>query len=98
MSKDIGAYIEGPSKVALFPYDNKTLVVENFNDEAVNVKVVICTKVSAMRNLLTGKELKPAQLPKMPKMWGRNLFFGYPDDSTVFDVKLPAHSYIGLGY
>lgn len=98
MSKDIGAYIEGPSKVALFPYDNKTLVVENFNDEAVNVKVVICTKVSAMRNLLTGKEMKPAQLPKMPKMWGRNLFFGYPDDSTVFDVKLPAHSYIGLGY
>jgi hypothetical protein len=46
-------------KVALFPYDNKTLVVENFNDEAVNLRVVINSKVSALRNLLTDDQLKP---------------------------------------
>lgn len=98
MSKDVGAYIEGPSKVALFPYDNKTLVVENFNDEPVSVKVVVCAQVPAMRNLLTDVQLKPTEQPKMPQMWGRNRFFGYPDGSTVFEVKLPAHSYLGLGY
>ena len=98
MSKDVGAYIEGPSKVALFPYDNKTLVVENFNDEAVTLRVVINEKVSSLRNLITGDQLKPAILPQARPMWGRNLFFGYPDGATVFDLQLPAHSYIGLGY
>ena len=98
MSKDVGAYIEGPSKVALFPYDNKTLVVENFNDEAVSLRVVVQAKVNTLRNLLTGEELKPAEIKPMPAMFGRNRFFGYPDGSTVFDVELPAHSYIGLGY
>ena len=98
MSKDVGAYIEGPSKVALFPYDNKTLVVENFNDEAVTLRVVINEKVSSLRNLITGDQLKPATLPQARPMWGRNLFFGYPDGATVFDLQLPAHSYIGLGY
>lgn len=98
MSKDVGAYIEGPSKVALFPYDNKTLVIENFNDEAVTLRVVINQKVSSLRNLMTGDQLKPATLPQTRPMWGRNQFFGYPDGATVFDLQLPAHSYIGLGY
>jgi hypothetical protein len=98
MSKDVGAYIEGPSKVALFPYDNRTMVVENFNDEAVSLRVVVNMKVNGLRNLLTGEQLKPADLPQAAPTWGRNRFFGYPDDATVFDLRLPAHSYIGLGY
>ena len=98
MSKDVGAYIEGPSKVALFPYDNKTMVVENFNDEAVNIRVVVEAQVGALRNLLTGEQLKPAEKPKAQMMFFSPRFFGYPEGATVFDVKLPAHSYIGLGY
>ena len=98
MNKDVGVYIEGPSKVALFPYDNKTMVVENFNDEPVNVKVVVCAKVTNMRNLLTGEQLKPAELPKPQMMFFRSRFSGYPDGATVFEMKIPAHSYIGLGY
>ena len=98
MSKDVGAYIEGPSKVALFPYDNKTLVVENFNDEAVSLRVVINSKVSALSNLLTGEQLKPADIKPLTGFFRYNRFFGYPDGSTVFDLQLPAHSYIGLGY
>ena len=60
MSKDVGAYIEGPAKVAFFPYDNRTMVVENFNDEAVSIRVVINQKVPTLRNLLTGELLQPA--------------------------------------
>ncbi len=93
MSKDVGAYIEGPSKVSLFPYDNKTLVVENFNDQAVNLRVVVNAKVSSLNNLLTGEQLKPATVQV-----SRNRFFGYADTQTVFDLQLPAHSYVGLGY
>ena len=98
MSKDVGAYIEGPSKVALFPYDNKTLVVENFNDEAVSLRVVINTKIGALRNLLTGEELKPAEKTNGQVFPFRNRFFGYAEGTTVFDLKLAAHSYVGLGY
>ncbi len=93
MSKDVGAYIEGPSKVAFFPYDNKTMVVENFNDTAVSLKVVVNSQVSALRNLLTGEQLKPVEVQS-----GRNRFYGYTDGQSVFEVKLAAHSYIGLGY
>ena len=98
MSKDVGAYIEGPSKVSLFPYDNQTLVVENFNDEPISLRVVINSKVDALRNLLTGEQLKPAELKSGPAMPYRNRFFGYAEGATVFDLKLAAHSYVGLGY
>ena len=97
MSKDIGAYIEGPAKVALFPYDNRTLVVENFNDEAVTLNVVINEKVSTLRNLLTGETYNPKEQPPVPR-WGRNRFIGYAEDASIFEIKLPAHSYIGLAY
>lgn len=98
MSKDVGAYIEGPSKVALFPYDNKTLVVENFNDNPVSLRVVVNAKVNSLRNLLTDEQLKPAEKTQPQGMFFRNRFIGYDDGQTVFDVQLPAHSYIGLGY
>ena len=97
MSKDVGAYIEGPAKVALFPYDNKTLVVENFNDEAVSVNVVVNEKVGNLQNLLTGESYQPKEQQPATMRW-RNRFFGYPDGATVFEIQLPAHSYIGLGY
>ena len=93
MSKDVGAYVEGPSKVALFPYDNKTMVVENFNDNAVTLRVVVNDKVNVLRNLMTGEQLKPAEV-----MVSRYRFFGYSDNQTVFDLQLPAHSYVALGY
>ena len=98
MSKDIGAYIEGPSKVALFPYDNKTMVVENFNDNAVSLRIVVNAQVNTLRNLLTGEQLKPAEKTQPQVMFFRNRFVGYDDGQTVFDIQLPAHSYIGLAY
>ena len=98
MSKDAGAYIEGPSKVALFPYDNKTLVVENFNDQAVSLRVIVNSKVNSLRNLLTGEQLKPTTLTAPQGIFRRNRFYGYAEGVTVFDIQLAAHSYVGLGY
>ena len=93
MSKDVGAYIEGPSKVALFPYDNKTLVVENFNDNSVTLRVVVNAKVNNLRNLLTNEVLKPAEVTI-----NNHRYAPYKEGQTVFDVSLAAHSYVGLGY
>ena len=63
------------------------------NDQAVNLRVVVNAKVSTLNNLLTGEQLKPATVQV-----SRNRFFGYADTQTVFDLQLPAHSYVGLGY
>ncbi len=93
MSKDVGAYIEGPSKVALFPYDNKTLVVENFNDNPVTLRIVVNSKVGSLQNLLTGEELKPADV-----VINNHRFAPYREGQTVFDVTLAAHSYKAYGY
>lgn len=41
LSKDLGIRIEGDSKISLFVYDNGVLIVENFNDDARPVRVVI---------------------------------------------------------
>ena len=98
MSKDVGVYIEGPSKVALFPYDNRTMVVENFNDEAVSLRIVVNEKVSSLCNLITGEKLSPAKQDVSRGIPYRNRFMGYTDGATVFDLKLAAHSYIGLEY
>ena len=55
--------------------------------------MVVNAKVSTLNNLLTGEQLKPATVQV-----SRNRFFGYADTQTVFDLQLPAHSYVGLGY
>jgi hypothetical protein len=45
---------DGPSKVALYEYDNGTFVVESFNNEAVTVQVSAPATVAALRNLESG--------------------------------------------
>ena len=48
---------------------------------------------AVVRNLLSGEKMNPVQVTP-----SRFRFRGYTDSQTVFELKLPAHSYIGLGY
>lgn len=66
MSKGLDMYIEGPSKVALFPYDNRTFVVENFNDTPVSVKVRFNVETSGMENLETGEKTPVETVMEIP--------------------------------
>lgn len=66
MSKGLDMYIEGPSKVALFPYDNRTFVVENFNDTPVSVKVRFNVETSGMENLETGEKVPVETVMEIP--------------------------------
>jgi hypothetical protein len=51
---------DGPSKVALYEYDNGAFVLESFNDEAVTVQVAVPASVVTVRNLATGALLQAA--------------------------------------
>ncbi len=64
----------------------------------VDEKTMKKVKVSSLRNLLTGEQLKPAVVTPPQGMFFRNRFMGYAENATVFDLLLPAHSYVGLGY
>ena len=64
MSKDFDLYLEGPSKVSLFLYDNRTVIVENFNDEPVDIKLVGYAGQLQLTDLETGKATEPSMTLK----------------------------------
>ena len=64
MSKGLDLYLEGPSKVSVFLYDNKTVIVENFNDEPVDVRLVGNAGPLKLTDLETGEASEPAMTLK----------------------------------
>ena len=79
--------MDGPAEVSLFVYDNDTLVVESFRDEATEVAVVVKGS-QALRDLETGEALPGRTVPE-----GQG-FFRSPDAGrTVVKVPIKAHSY-----
>lgn len=91
LSKDSGIYLNAPSKVALFLYDNNTLVVENFNDEPVEVSIITKKGIDNMIDLEDDKTLKPIPL-NVPYRRANVL----PHQS--FNISLLPHSYKAYKY
>lgn len=91
LSKDSGIYLNAPSKVALFLYDNNTLVVENFNDEPVEVSIITKKGIDNMIDLEDDKILKPIPL---------NVPFSRANVSPQqsFNLSLLPHSYKAYKY
>jgi hypothetical protein len=83
---------DGPSKVALYEYDNDTLVVESFNDEAVTVQVAVPPTFDTLRNLETGEALQ-----KVPGAPARLSSTSAPEPpASRFTVRIAAHSYVAF--
>jgi len=79
--------LDGPAEVSLFLYDNGTLVVESFRNEAAEVSLVMKSG-KAVRDLETGETLAGQAVPE-----GQG-FFRSPDAGrTVIEVPLAPHSY-----
>jgi hypothetical protein len=79
--------LDGPAEVSLFLYDNDTLVVESFRDEAVEVSLVLKSS-RAVRDPETGETLAGQAVPE-----GQG-FFRSPDAGrTVVKVPVKPHSY-----
>jgi len=79
--------MDGPSEVSLFAYDNGTLVVESFRDEATEVSVVV-KDGKALRDLETGEVLPGQTVPE-----GQG-FFRSPDAGrVVVKAQVKPHSY-----
>ncbi len=48
--------LDAPSKVSLFPYDNRTFVVQSFLDTPADITISLLDQASHLRNLATGEE------------------------------------------
>ena len=92
MSRDLDLYLEGPAKVGLFLYDNKTVIVENFNDEPVNIKLVGTAGLKKLTDLETGETVDAAQ-DQIPAFARRRT-----EPASKAAMTLKPHSYRAFRY
>ena len=88
LSRDLDLYLEGPSKVSLFLYDNQTVLVENFNDTPVQVRLVGNAGLQSFTDLESGEELPAVRTEG-----------GYRRAPQAgISITLPPHSYRAFRY
>ncbi len=80
-----------PAQVALFRYDNNTFIVQNYLPTAAEVTVSVVGKVTAIQNLLTGQDIKPAQAAS-----GEFVVRAVQTPRTAFTFTVLPHSYVAF--
>ncbi len=88
LGRDLDVCIEGPSKVGLFVYDNGMFIVENFNDEAVDIRVVVRQNIASITDIASGA---PFEKVEEPVSFYRRMDPDGPTNS--FAVTLAPHSF-----
>jgi hypothetical protein len=88
LCKQLDIAIEGPSMVSLFLYDNNTFVLQSFNDEPVEMKVVLKSKDKKLSDLLNEEKFSP--MTREPEIrWGKVI----GKEKYVYTLKLSPHSF-----
>lgn len=87
--KPLGIEIKGGSKIALFLYDNNTLVVESFNDQSLDVEILLSEKAHSMTDLSTGEKIEMKIAPEVRRRGGR---VSTPE-KFAYKITLPMHSF-----
>jgi len=87
-TQGLGVRMDGPAEVSLFVYDNDTLIVESFRDEAAEVNLVSEGEPTGLRDLETGEVLTGKMVPE-----GQGWFRSPDAGKTVVKIPLPPHSY-----
>ncbi len=84
-SKGLFARLEGPSKIALLPYDNRAFVVESFRDQPEAIRIVTTKDIARLKNGVTGEEIE-GTLEKGDRF--------APDERMVFTMTVKPHSFM----
>lgn len=90
MSQDMDIRIEGPSKVALFVYDNGTFIVESFNDAPVNIKILADEQVAKLTDITDGTMLYPSEKNASGDRLRR---YRQVENKNEFALTIMPHSY-----
>jgi hypothetical protein len=81
--------LDGPSRVALFAYDNDTFVAQNYQHTETDVRLGVTGDFTRLRNLVTD-EIIAQQAPQQETAQGRR---GGGERRAFFNVHLLPHSY-----
>jgi len=88
LAKDQFVQLHGPANVSMYLYDNKTVILESFLDEAIDVSLTTSPNVSSISNLQNGVELEGIE---------RAAFGGWASPRVpakkAFKVTIPPHSF-----
>jgi hypothetical protein len=87
-TEGLGVRMDGPAEVSLLLYDNDTVVVESFRDEAAEVRLVVEGDLTGLADLETGEALGGETVPE-----GRGWFRSPDAGKTVIKIPVPPHSY-----
>ena len=92
MSQGLDLYLEGPAKVSVFLYDNQTVIVENFNDEPVDIRLSGKSGLRRLTDLETGETLDFAE-EQIPAFFRRRA-----EPAVKAAMTLKPHSYRAFRY
>ena len=92
MSQGLDLYLEGPAKVSVFLYDNQTVIVENFNDEPVDIRLSGKSGLRRLTDLETGETLDFAE-EQIPAFFRRRA-----ESAVKAAMTLKPHSYRAFRY
>ncbi|MCF8414338.1 MAG: hypothetical protein K9G44_13035 [Melioribacteraceae bacterium] len=84
----LGIELNGGAKISLFLYDNSTFVVESFNDETVEVEILLQEKANSIIDLSTNEKLKMEVIPESGNPRGKPT-----PEKYGYKVTLPTHSF-----
>ena len=85
LGSDLFVSLDMPDHVALFAYDNKTFIVQNFQSVAVTGRVSVVGG-KQLRDLLTNQSIVAGGLTSGSERGGDSR-------ATAFEVSIPAHSF-----
>lgn len=88
LTKDSYVRVDGPSKVALFVYDNNTFIVESFLPEPIDIRIVTNSQISKLHDILSDEKFTGEALSGW-RMRGQRQNI----NSYVFNMKIKPHSY-----
>ena len=84
LAQGMDAWLDSPSQVSLFMYDNNTLVVESFLPDPVEVSLMVAERFAQVCDLQTGKSLAGQPVTD----WR-----GQNTGNKAYAFQLPAHAY-----
>ncbi len=87
LCSDFGLRLEGPSRISLFVYDNGTFIVQSFNDDPVNIKIITGESVKSLTDLVNNESVNG--IIRTYPGFGRR----QPAPDKSFEITLKPHSF-----
>ncbi len=85
---DLYVRVDSPSQVALFVYDNDMFIVESFQPESVDVRIVTDSRISKLHDVLSD-EVHTGEILSGRWMWGQR----GGGEKVAFNNQIKPHSY-----